>query len=433
MKRTLQRLLLVVAFTGADTESSRDQSTVWNGPVHSLQENRTVIDVDTDNRNDNCRNKEDQNDITNQDTSSPVRDLSSVQERVKPPSTKTTNLSETKRTHKPTVSSSASASLRRIKKEYKDAVQMGICYDWVKGRLITSVSTKRNSADVQLICIGPLATNLRHWHFSFRGVKNSLYESGIYHGVIVLPKDYPATPPRVQLWTPSGRFKPFTDICLSASAYHPESWTPRWTVLSLVHALRLHMLTNPQEIGGITNTAEETLEYARRSLTWKVSWLTGKGQIIVDHGKLLEQGVLSLDLEHYHTEPLISMTENTTDIPKEFCSDSSEDALIDKTDRVDDGQNKDATTIWTDQRHAVEAMETLEKARKSHKGNQMSRKDDKRKKKQESKILKSTRKDTPSQSTKRLHGLFLTFHSIFATPYRRGLFILFLFWLLARP
>jgi len=198
---------------------------------------------------------------------------------------------------KPLVSGTASASLRRIKKEYKDVVEMGICYDWVKGRLITSSTTTRDSGDVHLIVIGPLATNLRHWHFSFRGVKNSLYESGIYHGRILLPKDYPTSPPRVQLLTPSGRFKPFADICLSASAFHPESWTPQWTVLSLVHGLRLHMLTNPQEIGGVVSSADDTLEHARRSLSWKCAWIVGNTKIIVDHRSLLEQGALTIEMD----------------------------------------------------------------------------------------------------------------------------------------
>ena len=146
------------------------------------------------------------------------------------------------------------------------------------------------------ICIGPLATNLRHWHFSFVGC--GVFENGIYHGRILLPKDYPATPPRISLWTPSGRFTPYFDICLSASSYHPESWTPRWTVLSLVQALRLHMLTNPQEIGGIVSTREEILEYAKKSLSWKKSWKASPKMIIsVDHELILQQGILSMGEE----------------------------------------------------------------------------------------------------------------------------------------
>lgn len=191
-------------------------------------------------------------------------------------------------------STKSSATLRRIKKEYKDAVQMGICYDWAKKRLVIPTKLVSNEEERnKLVCIGPLTTNLRHWHFSFVGC--GVFENGVYHGRILLPKDYPATPPRVSLWTPSGRFVPYADICLSASSYHPESWTPRWTVLTLVQALRLHMLTNPQEIGGIVSTRDEILEYAKKSLSWKQSWKAGRSIVTVDHALLISQGVLSTE------------------------------------------------------------------------------------------------------------------------------------------
>lgn len=193
------------------------------------------------------------------------------------------------------ISAPESDCLRRIREEYKDAIRMGICYDWKKQRLVVSANTVRKDPDAQILCLGPLATNLRHWHFSVRGVKGSIYESGIYHGRIILPKDYPFSPPRVQFLTPNGRFKTEKDICLSASNYHPESWTPRWTVLAFVHALRHHMTTSPQEIGGTIGSADEILEFARRSQTWKVQWRSGDSVITVDHAKLLRDGVLSSD------------------------------------------------------------------------------------------------------------------------------------------
>ena len=193
-------------------------------------------------------------------------------------------------------STKSSATLRRIKTEYKNAVEMGICYDWAKQKPVKSAKVVSDGKENHHICLGPLATNLRHWHFSFVGC--GVFENGIYHGRILLPKDYPATPPRISLWTPSGRFTPYFDICLSASSYHPESWTPRWTVLSLVQALRLHMLTNPQEIGGIVSTREEILEYAKKSLSWKKSWKASPKMIIsVDHELILQQGILTMGEE----------------------------------------------------------------------------------------------------------------------------------------
>jgi ubiquitin-protein ligase len=185
---------------------------------------------------------------------------------------------------------------------------MGIAYDWVNQRLIqrkTKSKTKTKETgrkeDTPIMCLGPITTNLRHWHFSFRGAGDNLYNKGVYHGRIVLPKDYPLSPPSVQMWTPSGRFVPFKDICLTASNYHPETWTPRWNIHGIVNALRLHMLTTPSEIGGIQTTADETIEFARLSLGWQVIFETGGGnsakptRITVDHELLLRQGVIGTE------------------------------------------------------------------------------------------------------------------------------------------
>lgn len=131
--------------------------------------------------------------------------------------------------------------LRRIKREWKDAVQLGIAYDWktmqtvtVKGRSPSGRfpskdedATGDNSYQYNYVRIGPYGKNLLRWHFSVMGPSHSVYTDGIYHGVILLPKDYPMSPPRVQMLTPTGRFIPGEDICLSASNYHPETWTPR--------------------------------------------------------------------------------------------------------------------------------------------------------------------------------------------------------------
>ncbi|KAL7454250.1 hypothetical protein ACHAWC_005881, partial [Mediolabrus comicus] len=155
--------------------------------------------------------------------------------------------------------------LRRIKHEWKDAVRTGIAYDWINHKTIRNTNTS-SSAYVR---IGPYGKNLLRWHFSVCGPANSVYENGIYHGRVLLPPNYPASPPRIQMITPSGRFIPGEDICLSASSYHPETWTPRWTVLSLVDALRLHMLTTANEIGGVLATDEKRKEYALQSRSWK--------------------------------------------------------------------------------------------------------------------------------------------------------------------
>ena len=102
----------------------------------------------------------------------------------------------------------------------------------------------------------PVHGNMHEWHFSFTGCPNSPYEGGIYHGRFILPAAYPREPPRVQMHTESGRFRVGTDICLSASSFHQESWSTHWTLHKLATALRLHMLTRAGEIGGIDCSEE---------------------------------------------------------------------------------------------------------------------------------------------------------------------------------
>lgn len=241
-----------------------------------------------------------------------------------------------------TTSSSSSSStgkegecLRRIKHEWRDAVRTGIAYDWINHNTIRSTNTS-SSAYVR---IGPFGKNLLRWHFSVCGPANSVYENGIYHGRVLLPPNYPASPPRIQMITPSGRFIPGEDICLSASSYHPETWTPRWTVLSLVDALRLHMLTTANEIGGVLATDEKRKEYALQSRSWKLNG-------IANHEKMVADGIFTLhnsgqlkeeDDDENNNEGKISSADESTAVNKlcevgnqEECTASNSEQHVDK-------------------------------------------------------------------------------------------------------
>ena len=147
--------------------------------------------------------------------------------------TKITAKKDSKGKKRPATAGRESACLRRIKREWKDAVELGVGYDWGKGKTVARKkkgNSEANTVDPKrynYVRMGPMGKNLLHWHFSVQGAPNSVYEKGVYHGRIILPRDYPLSPPHVQMLTPSGRFIPGHDICLSASSYHPESWTPR--------------------------------------------------------------------------------------------------------------------------------------------------------------------------------------------------------------
>ena len=202
---------------------------------------------------------------------------------------------EAKGKKRPATGGRESACLRRIKREWKDAVELGVAYDWGKGETVARKKKSKSEANgvdpkrYNYVRMGPMGKNLLHWHFSVQGAPNSVYEKGVYHGRILLPRDYPLSPPHVQMLTPSGRFIPGHDICLSASSYHPESWTPRWTILSLIDALRLHMLTSANEIGGQHASNEQRRKRALESRTW------GRG--VVCHEDMLNQGIFALESE----------------------------------------------------------------------------------------------------------------------------------------
>ncbi len=47
----------------------------------------------------------------------------------------------------------------------------------------------------------PLEDNLFEWHFTIRGPDDSVYSEGLYHGRLMLPSDYPMSPPHIMILT----------------------------------------------------------------------------------------------------------------------------------------------------------------------------------------------------------------------------------------
>ena len=123
--------------------------------------------------------------------------------------------------HKATVDSSCKRRLLfETKQHTSDDVQLLNVGRKVDGTSKRSGGRNSNHTSVRLSSVG----SLLEWHFSFSGVPGSAFEGGIYHGRFLIPREFPRMAPRVQMLTPNGRFKTFTDICLSASSFHPESW-----------------------------------------------------------------------------------------------------------------------------------------------------------------------------------------------------------------
>lgn len=187
------------------------------------------------------------------------------------------------------------ASLRRIQSEWRDMVSAGMAFNWKLQKPVLPKGqepTDDASITPHHIWVGPVSKNLWVWHFSFQGIPGTPFEGGVYHGRLVLPKNYPSSPPKVQVVTPSGRFIPGADICLSASHFHPETWTATWTVRTLVESLRLHMITTANEIGGMEASYQTRVEMAKDSRSWKlVLGSSSSRPILVDHARMVQMGL----------------------------------------------------------------------------------------------------------------------------------------------
>lgn len=120
----------------------------------------------------------------------------------------------------------------------------------------------------------PLPNNLLEWHYVIKGPKNTPYENGYYHGVLKFPSDYPYKPPSIQLLTPNGRFSTNTRLCLSNSDYHPENWSPFWSVSNILLGFVSFMCENSDHnngIGAIHTNDETKKRHAYESLQYNLN------------------------------------------------------------------------------------------------------------------------------------------------------------------
>ncbi|KYF40434.1 ubiquitin-conjugating enzyme subfamily protein [Toxoplasma gondii ARI] len=120
-------------------------------------------------------------------------------------------------------------------------------------------------------CANPLQIEEPYeWHFTLRGPQDSHFEGGLYHGRIVLPKNYPFAPPNLVMLTQNGRFEVGKKVCLSASSYHPELWQPAWGIRTLLDALCAFF---PTPAGGALHSLDRPEKVRRQLALESVNWL----------------------------------------------------------------------------------------------------------------------------------------------------------------
>ncbi|KAJ2864811.1 Ubiquitin-conjugating enzyme E2 6 [Coemansia erecta] len=111
----------------------------------------------------------------------------------------------------------------------------------------------------------PLETNILEWHYVLTGPPDTPYEGGEYHGRLRFPSDYPYKPPAIQMITPSGRFQTNTNICMSMSNFHPDTWNPAWSVSTILNGMLSFMVEEEDTTGSIRTSMADRKALARRS------------------------------------------------------------------------------------------------------------------------------------------------------------------------
>jgi len=118
----------------------------------------------------------------------------------------------------------------------------------------------------------PLENNILEWHFLIHGPTGSPYEGGVYHGQIIFGDQFPFKPPAIRMLTPSGRFVVGSDLCLSMSNFHQETWNPLWSVQAILVGFLSFMMDDSTEatagVGGVRTSDADKRKFACASFAY---------------------------------------------------------------------------------------------------------------------------------------------------------------------
>jgi ubiquitin-protein ligase len=108
------------------------------------------------------------------------------------------------------------------------------------------------------------------WYFIVHDLQDTAFQGGVYFGKIMLHHEYPLKPPNFIFLTPNGRFETNKKICTTFSAYHQETYTSTWNILTMMEGMISFMTDiNPEKgIGYINTTDIEKNTLANDSLSW---------------------------------------------------------------------------------------------------------------------------------------------------------------------
>jgi ubiquitin-conjugating enzyme E2 J2 len=91
-----------------------------------------------------------------------------------------------------------------------------------------------------------------------------------------LPKDHPFSAPDFYMITPNGRFGTSVKICTTFSSFHPETWTPSYTLTTLLVSFISFFVEDQAAAGAVHTTTAQKKEFAVASTSWNKSHSHGK-------------------------------------------------------------------------------------------------------------------------------------------------------------
>ena len=147
------------------------------------------------------------------------------------------------------------------------------------------IQQKRFTNEIKLLDKEPMGyvtayqdkTNTLTWYFIIKGQKDTPYYGGEYIGKIVHSPRYPAKAPKYFMLTPNGRFQIETEICLSNSSWHQESWSTNWNIKSILIAFYSVFLDDKDHGAGFITpipSVAERKNLAKQSTGYNAQYLS---------------------------------------------------------------------------------------------------------------------------------------------------------------
>lgn len=135
----------------------------------------------------------------------------------------------------------------------------------------------RNSSNICDPSLSLTSNPLENSHVDVSTLEKGRYNpeddffAGEYLFEIILSPRYPLSPPDFFFLTPNGRFKVNSSICFSNSSYHPDSWSPSWTIRHMLIGLLSFFLEEGK--------SEDGTEISELEIKKERNFSTGVGHI----------------------------------------------------------------------------------------------------------------------------------------------------------